>query len=81
MMDNYSGGYFKAISDIFNILSFNFDDASLKSKKKYKTFIITFLSCLLANPELREDMMKYGADINCFDTQLIITPEGEVKLR
>ena len=81
MTDNYSGGYFKAILDIFNILSFEFDDTSLKSKKKYKTFVITFLSCLLSNPELREDMMKYGANVKYFDTQLVITPEGEVKLK
>ena len=81
MTDNYSSGYFKAISDIFNILSFGFDDTFLRSKKKYKTFVITFLSCLLANPKLREDMMTYGAEIRYFDTQLVITPEGEVKLR
>ena len=81
MTESYSGGYFKAILDIFNILSMSLDDTDWKSKKKYKTLVITFLSCLLANPELREDMMKYGADISYFDTQLIITPEGEVKLR
>ena len=81
MTDDYSGGYFKAILDIFNILSMSLDDTSWKSKKKYKTLVITFLSCLLANPELREDMMKYGASIDYFDPQLIITPEGEVKLR
>lgn len=81
MTDDYSSGYFKAILDIFNILSMSLDDTSWKSKKKYKTLVITFLSCLLANPSLREDMMKYGASIDYFDTQLIITPEGEVKLK
>ena len=78
MTYDFSGGYFKALMDVYNILNEG-NISSLNSKKKYECFIKSFLSLLLTHGDVREDMMRYGANIDYWKTKLIIEQDGKVR--
>lgn len=80
---DYHKGYWKAQVDLLHILE-NMDDSSLKSKKQYKNFITSLLKLVLTNNKLGDKMMMYGEFIDYWtddDEYLIITKDGEVKLK
>ena len=80
---DYHKGYWKSQVDLLHILE-NMDDSSLKSKKQYKNFITSLLKLVLTNSKLGDKMMMYGEFIDCWtddDEYLIITKDGEVKLK
>lgn len=80
---DYHKGYWKSQVDLLHILE-NMDDSSLKSKKQYKNFITSLLKLVLTNNKLGDKMMMYGEFIDYWtddDEYLIITKDGEVKLK
>lgn len=80
---DYHKGYWKAQVDFLHILE-NMDDSLLKSKKKYKNFIVSLLKLVLTNSKLHDRIMTYGEFIDYWtddDEYLIITKDGEVKLK
>lgn len=80
---DYREGYWKAQVDLLHILE-NMDDSSLRSKKQYKNFITSLLKLVLTNSKLGDKMMMYGEFIDYWtddDEYLIITKDGEVKLK
>lgn len=80
---DYHKGYWKSQVDLLHILE-NIDDSSLKSKKQYKNFITSLLKLVLTNSKLGDKMMMYGEFIDYWtddDEYLIITKDGEVKLK
>ena len=80
---DYRKGYWKSQVDLLHILE-NVDDSSLRSKKQYKNFITSLLKLVLTNSKLGDKMMMYGEFIDYWtddDEYLIITKDGEVKLK
>lgn len=80
---DYYKGYWKSQVDLLHILE-NMDDSSLRSKKQYKNFITSLLKLVLTNSKLGDKMMMYGEFIDYWtddDEYLIITKDGEVKLK
>ena len=80
---DYHNGNWKSQVDLFHILE-NMDDSSLRSKKQYKNFITSLLKLVLTNSKLGDKMMMYGEFIDYWtddDEYLIITKDGEVKLK
>lgn len=80
---DYHKGYWKSQIDLLHILE-NMDDSSLMSKKQYKNFITSLLKLVLTNSKLGDKMMMYGEFIDYWtddDEYLIITKDGEVKLK
>lgn len=80
---DYRKGYWKSQLDLLHILE-NMDDSSLRSKKQYKNFITSLLKLVLTNSKLGDKMMMYGEFIDYWtddDEYLIITKDGEVKLK
>ena len=80
---DYHKGYWKSQVELLHILE-NIDDSSLRSKKQYKNFITSLLKLVLTNSKLGDKMMMYGEFIDYWtddDEYLIITKDGEVKLK
>lgn len=80
---DYHKGYWKSQVDLLHILE-NMDDSSLRSKKQYKNFITSLLKLVLTNSKLGDKMMMCGEFIDYWtddDEYLIITKDGEVKLK
>lgn len=80
---DYHKGYWKSQVDLLHILE-NIDDSSLRSKKQYKNFITSLLKLVLTNSKLGDKMMMYDEFIDYWtddDEYLIITKDGEVKLK
>ena len=80
---DYHKGYWKSQVDLLHILE-NVDDSNLRSKKQYKNFITSLLKLVLTNSKLGDKMMMYGEFIDYWtddDEYLIITKDGEVKLK
>ena len=77
MTDDFSGGYFKALLDIYGILN-EINLTSLNSKKKYERFVHSFLSLLLTNGDARTDIIRYGSNVDYWETKLIIKQDGTV---
>ena len=78
MHDRYD--YFKALLDFRNMLE-RHEDSFLKSKKKYKTFVMSFLDIMLRNPTLLDEFMVYGGDTRYLSDELLIKPNGEVFIK
>ena len=78
MHDRYD--YFKALLDFRNMLE-RHEDSFLKSKKKYKTFVMSFLDIMLQNPTLLDKFMVYGGDTRYLSDELLIKPNGEVFIK
>jgi hypothetical protein len=80
---DYRRGYKKALLDITHLLE-RYDDYHLKSKKKYKNFVTSLLRLILTNQELCDKILIYGEFSEYWlddDRYLIITPDGEVKIK
>ena len=76
-MDGFSGGYFKALLDVYNLL-IKADISNLNSKRKYERFVQSLLALLITNGDAREDIMCYGSNIDYWNTKLVIEQDGKV---
>lgn len=61
MFSGYEDGYWKAIIDVLNMLE-KADDGWLKSKKKYKLWVTTWLKLLASNGTIRHWFRVFGGD-------------------
>lgn len=61
MIDNYRGGYKKALLDIYNFMN-DYENIyrECKSKKQYRTMVSSLCMLLLKKPEKLDMWMKYG---------------------
>ena len=81
MIDSYAGGYHQCVVDLLNLL-IRYDDSFIKSKKQYKAFITTLLTCMAENYNVRSDFIKYGTELKYHDNVYYIdkdTKEFKVK--
>lgn len=76
-MDSFSGGYFKALLDVYNLL-IKADISNLNSKRKYERFVHSLLALLITNGDARGDIMCYGSNIDYWNTKLVIEQDGKV---
>lgn len=74
MIDNYRGGYFKALLDMRTMLERNQFWIGVKSVKKARKQTVSFLTMLLTSPLTLDKMMQYGS------VEFRISPDGECKL-
>lgn len=61
MFSGYDDGYWKAMIDVLNMLE-KADDDWLKSKKKYKLWVTTWLKLLASNGTIRYWFRVFGGD-------------------
>lgn len=61
MFSRYNDGYFKAMVDVLNMLE-KADDDWLKSKKKYKLWVTTWLKLLASNGTIRHYFRVTGGN-------------------
>lgn len=73
MIDNYRGGYFKALLDVRTTLERNQFWIGVKSVKKARKQTVSFLTMLLSSPLPLDEMMQYGS------VEFRISPDGECK--
>ena len=66
MIDSYAGGYHQCVVDLLNLL-IQLDDYFIKSKKQYKAFVTTLLTCMAENYNVRADFIKYGTELKYHD--------------
>lgn len=61
MFSGYDDGYWKAITDFITMLE-KADDGWLKSKKKYKLWVTTWLKLLASDTAIRTHFRLSGGD-------------------
>ena len=61
MIDNYRGGYAKALLDIRTMFEKDSFWIGIKSVKKARKQAVSFLTMLLANPQMLDYFMQYGS--------------------
>ena len=60
MIDSYSGGYCKALIDLYELLGAEVIQLPCNSKKKFKTMVMSLLKILIENHDTRESFMETG---------------------
>lgn len=73
MIDNYRGGYFKALLNVQTMLERDSFWYGVKSVKKARKQTVSFLTMLLSSPLTLDEMMQYGS------VEFRISPDGECK--
>lgn len=78
MTNDFSGGYFKALIDVYNALN-NINIKNIDSKEKYDCFVKSFLSLLITHGNIREDMIRCGFDVTNLRSKFVIENDGRVR--
>lgn len=73
----YSRGYFKALLDMRNMLDRFYDD-DLKSKKRYKNMVLSYLKLLTEDSYLRDEFMQTGGNEDWKKLGIIMKSNGEI---
>lgn len=80
MIESYRSGYLKCMVDLVNACN-DTSVLSLKSGKKMRRFIESLLSAFVSNPDFLDEWIDYSGNPKYMNYTIVLTPEGEVKIK
>lgn len=80
MIESYRSGYLKCMVDLVNACN-DTSVLSLKSGKKVRRFIESLLSAFVSHPDFLDEWIDYGGNPQYMSYTIVLSPEGEVKIK